>query len=45
MPKPNGGLCSRCGQGLRFVERRQASNGHHNCIYECPGCGREVVSG
>lgn len=39
--------CPRCQASLRFVERTadMTPNDHHNSVYECPDCGREVVSG
>lgn len=39
--------CRRCGGSLRFVERTNTvtPTDHHNHVYQCGECGREVVSG
>lgn len=39
--------CRRCGTSLRFVERtaEKTPTDHHNHVYECPNCEREVVAG
>jgi len=39
--------CPDCGGAVRFIERtnQRTPNDHHNTVYECGECGREVVSG
>jgi predicted RNA-binding Zn-ribbon protein involved in translation (DUF1610 family) len=39
--------CPRCGASLTFIERtnKATPNDHHNDVYECPNCGRTVISG
>lgn len=40
-------LCPECSGSLRFVERTAevTPNDHHNHVYECGECGREVIGG
>lgn len=39
--------CPRCGGSLEHVERTndRTPTDHHNSVYRCGECGREVVSG
>jgi DNA-directed RNA polymerase subunit RPC12/RpoP len=39
--------CPYCGASVRSLGRRQdlTHNDHHNGLYQCGGCDRELVSG
>jgi len=42
-------VCERCGADMRFLRRVQnadgGNHGHHNRVFECPSCDREVLRG
>lgn len=39
--------CPYCGGSVRHAGRTTevTANGHHNNVYECGECGKEIVSG
>ena len=43
------GVCERCGADMRFVGRVQnadgGNHGHHNRVFRCSDCDREVLRG